>query len=319
VLNLNSFFIGNEHTRSQMNLVLSLLASGCTFEQIKKIIKCKQNSLQSLVLHYYGKSKSLYLHLHNYLSDEQCLQIRWMILNEKADFNRKFLMKLIYPSFICFLTFMSLIFFKFNMLNRIQAMFKDASSDMIFTYFDWIIYFLVVIYLIFISLLVICSILLKHPSTRNYFYIYLQSRFKDNPITIYNTGIFSKLLLECFKSGLSTQNTFEVLGKLNELPFVMLYANSCVRNLSEGTSFFDSIEAIESDSSFKEFIQLGLFSNRIVEQLKNYCSYNAFLFESKLKRVVSYYYAFVYIQFLIVSVLLYQVIQIPMTAIGSQI
>jgi type II secretory pathway component PulF len=130
--------------------------------------------------------------------------------------------------------------------------------------------------------------------------------------------MFSRLLLECFKSGIPTQSSLEILGKLNDMPIVMFLANNCAKKLNEGNSFLDSISSLDTDSSFKEFMQLGLFSNNVIEQLNNYCLFNVSLFESKLRRIVVYYYAFVYIQFTTVAILLYQVIQLPMTAIGSQ-
>lgn len=316
---MTSFFINNEQVRSEMSLVLALLSNGCTFEQIKRITGCKQDSQQTLVLQYFGKSKSIYQYIKKYLSDEQCLKIWLMILNEKAEFNRKFMIKLIYPSFICLFTFLSLIFFKVTLIPRLRSMFESVSNDATFFYFDLVLYTLIIVYLILFVLYLILRIMLNHPNTRNYCYLALHARYKDNLITVYNTGLFSKILLECFKSGVSTQNSFEILGKLSDLPFVMLLSNNCASRLSEGIPFIQSISSIETDSSFKVFMQLGLYANKVIDQLINYCTFNTGLFESKLKRMISFYYAFVYIQFLIAAILLYQVIQIPIIAIGSQI
>lgn len=81
----------------------------------------------------------------------------------------------------------------------------------------------------------------------------------------------------------------------------------------------EAISTIETDSSFKEFTHLGMYSNKVIEQLTNYCSFNNILLETRFRRIVSLYYVYVYIQFLVVSILLYQVIQVPMIAIGSQL
>jgi type II secretory pathway component PulF len=316
---MTSFFTSNDRHQSQMLLVLSLLESGCTFDQIKRITECKQNSLHDLVLFYFGKFKDIYIHLRKYLSDVQCLQIKRMISNERTGFYQKFFMKLVYPGFICFFTFLSMVFFKLNLLNRIRSIFESTSNEQIFVYFDWILFSISIAYLTFLVLFIFGCVLLMHPSTRNYSYVYLYLKYKDNLLVVQNTGTFSKLLLQCINSGISTQNSLNVLGKLSDLPFVMYMANNCSNRLSEGASFLESISTIESDSSFKEFMQLGFYSNKITEQLSNYCTFNSNLLELKLKRIVSVFYAYAYLQFLIVSVLLYQVIQIPMIAIGSQL
>lgn len=314
---MTSFFT-SKHIQMQMSLVLSLLEFGCTFEQIKRIIKCKQNSLQDLISSYFEKSNDIYVQMRKYLSDEHCLQIKQMISAEKSGYIDKFLMKLVYPSVLCIFTFLSMIFFKVNLINRIRLMF-EITDNKVFICFDLVLYTISLIYLIFILILIIGRTLLAHPNTRNYFYLYLCSKYRDNIITIQNSGTFAKLFLQCTKSGISTQSSFQVLGKLSDLPFVMLLANNCSDRLSEGATFLEAISTIETDSSFKEFMHLGVYSNKVIEQLTNYCSFNSILLETRFKRIVNLYYVYVYIQFLIVSILLYQVIQIPMIAIGSQL
>lgn len=314
---MTSFFM-SKHIQTQMSLVLSLLDFGCTFEQIKRIVKCRQNSLQDLISSYFDQSKDIYLQLRKYLSDEHCLQIKLMISAEKSGHIDKFWMKLVYPSILCIFTFLSMIFFKFNLINRIRMMFETADN-IVFICFDIVLYTISLVYLIFIVSLIIGRTLLTHPNTRNYFYLCLYSKFKDNIITIQNSGTFAKLFLQCTKSGISTQSSFQVLGKLSDLPFVMLLANNCSNRLSEGATFLEAISTIETDSSFKEFTHLGMYSNKVIEQLTNYCSFNNILLETRFRRIVSLYYVYVYIQFLVVSILLYQVIQVPMIAIGSQL
>jgi hypothetical protein len=66
-------------------------------------------------------------------------------------------------------------------------------------------------------------------------------------------------------------------------------------------------------------MQLGLYANKVIEQLTNYCAFNATLFDSKMKNLLSLFYSFVYIQFFITTMLIYQVIQIPIAAISSKI
>ncbi len=316
---MSSFFMVNDRRLSEMSLVLALVSNGCTYEQTKKIVGCKPNSLQALVSHYYGKSENVHNSIRKYLSDEQCLRIWLMILNEKAEFYRKFLIKLVYPTFICMFTFVSMIFFKVTILSKIRTMFEFASNDLTFIIFDVILYTLLFIYLILFILLSFVQIALHNPNTRNYVYMFLNSKFQDNLLTINTTGLFSKILLECFKSGISTQNSLEIIGKFSEFPFVTLLARNCTSNLSNGSTFTQSVSSLETDSSFKVFIQLGLYANRVIEQLNNYCEFNKILIESRLKNIITYYYAFVYIQFFISSLLLYQIIQIPLAAISSQI
>lgn len=316
---MNSFFMGHERLLSEMSLVLALLTNGCSFEQTKKIIGCKQNSMSDMVSHYFGKSKSVYENIQKVLSDEQCLRIWMMIQHEKSELRRKYITKLIYPCFICMFTFVSLIFFKFTLLSKIRTMFDTGGNYLPFIIFDFICYAFVIFYALLIVIYLIIRYLLKNTSTRNYVYLALHAKYKDNILTIISSGLFSKILLECFRAGISTQNSLEILGKFTEFPFVMLLAKNCSSLLFEGNTFTHAITVIETDSSFKIFMQLGLYANKVIEQLTNYCAFNATLFDSKMKNLLSLFYSFVYIQFFITTMLIYQVIQIPIAAISSKI
>lgn len=316
---MSSFFMGHERLLSEMSLVLALVTNGCSFEQTKKIIGCKQNSMNALVSYYFGKSKSVYESIQKVLSDEQCLRIWMMIQHEKSELKRKYITKLIYPCFICLFTFVSLIFFKFTLLSKIRTMFDNGNNYLPFMIFDLTCYALVIFYTLLIVLYLTIRYLLNDAHTRNYIYLALHSRYKDNILTILSSGLFSKILLECFRAGISTQNSLEILGKFTEFPFVMLLAKNCSSRLFEGNTFTHAITAIETDSSFKIFMQLGLYANKVIEQLTNYCAFNVSLFDSKMQNMLSLFYGFVYIQFFITTLLIYQVIQIPMAAISSKI
>ena len=316
---MNSFFMNRERQLSEMSLVLALISNGCTYEQTKKIIGCKQNSMHALVSHYFGKSKSVYENIRKALSDEQCLRIWLMIQNEKAELERKYITKLIYPCFICIFTFVSLLFFKFTLLSKVRTMFDYGGNDLTFILFNFMCYALLTLYMFLILLYLIIRYFLHNPNTRNYLYLTLFAKFKDNLLTVHSSGLFSKILLECFRAGISTQNSLDILGKFSEFPFVMLLARNCSLRLFEGNTFTHAITTIETDSSFKIFIQLGLYANKVIEQLSNYCTFNINLFDSKMKKLLSLFYTFVYVQFFIAVILIYQIIQIPMAAISSKI
>ena len=251
---MNSFFMGHERLLSEMSLVLALVSNGCSFEQTKKIIGCKQNSMHALVSYYFGKSKSVYENIQKVLNDEQCLRIWLMIQNERAELKRKYMTKLIYPCFICIFTFVSLIFFKFTLLSKVRSLFDNGGNDLPFILFDFICYALIMFYLVLILLYLIIRYFLNNPNTRNYLYLTLFAKFKDNLLTVHTSGLFSKILLECFRAGISTQNSLDILSKFNEFPFVMLLARNCSLRLFDGSTFTHAITTIETDSSFKVFM-----------------------------------------------------------------
>jgi type II secretory pathway component PulF len=309
----------NSRKKTDVLLVLALISSGCTFEQTKKIIRCKETSLQELVSTYFGKSNNVFKSIRRFISDEHCLKVYSLLCDKKEDIVRKFLVKLIYPSFICLFSYFSLIFFKRSLLTKIRSISEELSSDWTYHLFDAAIYFYSLIFLMIFLLLLFLRYSLRNTTTKNYFYLLLNSRFKDNLLTIYTTGVFSQLLLECMKTGVSTQNSLELLKNFSDYPFVVLLAKQCESKLSEGNTFVQSVTNIETDSAFKVFMQAGLYSNKAIEQLHNYCLFNSVWFDTKIKKLVNLYYGFVYCQFFISSLLLYQVIQIPMSAISSRL
>jgi type II secretory pathway component PulF len=319
VRSLNLSLTSKSRWKSDILLVLSLISSGCTFEQTKKIIGCKETSLQELVSTYFGKSKNVFRDIRRFISDEQCLKIYSLLCEKKDDIAHKFLVKLIYPSFICLFSYFSLIFFKLTLLTKIRSISEESTSDWIYHLFDVTIYFYTLIFLVISLLLLFLTYSLRNNTTKNYFYVLLNSRIKDNLLTIYTTGIFAQLLLECMKTGVSTQNSLELLKNFSEHPFVVLLAKQCESKLSEGNTFIQSVTRIETDTAFKVFMQAGLYSNKSVEQLHNYCLFNSVWFDIKIKKLVNLYYGFVYCQFFITTLLLYQVIQIPMSAISSRL
>lgn len=314
---LNSRFLNNSHKLPEMTMVLALISNGCTFEQIKVIMGCKQNSMHALISQYFGKSNSCYINLRKFLSDEHCLRMWMMITQLKGEFGLKFIKKLIYPGFVCVFTFISLIFFKVTLLPKIQSMFAIERSETIFTVFNMVVFVQVIIYMCLAIGLILLKTGLNNPEIRNFIYLKLHSKIKDNLLTVYTTGLFSRMMLECIKSGVSTQNSLELLAKFNEYPFIALLARNCSNRLSEGHTFTDSISGIETDSSFKYFMQLGLYENNVITQLNNYCDFNSKWLESKLQKMIDILYFFVYIQFSVSVVLLYQIIQIPISMIHS--
>jgi type II secretory pathway component PulF len=314
---LNLRLLNHDHKLPEMNLVLALMSSGCTFEQIRGIIGCKHNSMQALLSQYFGKSNSCYMNLRKFLSDEHCLKMWMMITQLKGEFGLKFIKKLVYPSFVCIFTFSSLIFFKVTLLPKIRSMFALESNEMIFNIFDIIVFVQGFIFICLVIALMFLKTGLSSPDIRNFIYLKLYSKIKNNLLTVYTTGLFSRMMLECIKSGISTQNSLELLGKLNEYPFVAILARSCSNKLSKGHTFTDSISDIETDSSFKYFIQLGLYENNVICQLSNYCDFNSRWLESKLQKLVDGLYFCVYIQFSVSVILIYQIIQIPISKINS--
>lgn len=317
MLRLNLPFLKNDHNLPEMTLVLALMSSGCTFEQISSIIGCKHKSMKALMCQYFGKSNSCYMNLRKLLSDEHCLRMWMMILQLKGELGLKFIKKLAYPSFVCIFTFFSLIFFKVTLLPKIRSMFALESNEMIFSVFHIIVFTQSFIFIFLAIALISLKTGLNNPDIRNFIYLKLYSKFKDNLLTVYTTGLFSRMMLECIKSGISTQNSLEMLGKLNEYPFMAILARNCSNRLSKGHTFTDSISEIETDSSFKYFIKLGLHENSVIRQLSNYCEFNSKWLESKLQKMIDILYFFVYIQFSVSIVLIYQIIQIPIIKINS--
>jgi type II secretory pathway component PulF len=266
---------------------------------------------------YFGKSNSCYMNLRKYLSDEHCLRMWMMITQLKGEFGLKFIKKLAYPSFVCIFTFSSLIFFKITILPKIRSMFALESNEMIFSVFHMIVFIQGFIFICLAFSLISLKTGLNNPDIRNFIYLKLYSKIKNNLLTVYTTGLFSRMMLECIKSGISTQNSLELLGKLNEYPFMAILARSCSNRLSKGHTFTDSISEIETDNSFKYFIQLGLYENNVIRQLSNYCDFNSKWLETKLQKLVDGLYFFVYIQFSVSVILIYQIIQIPISKINS--
>jgi len=319
VLNLILSLSLNSRKKTDVLLVLALISSGCTFEQTRKIVGCKETSLQELVSTYFGKSNNVFKSIRRFISDEQCLRVYSLLCEKKDDIIRKFLVKLIYPSFICLISYFSLIFFKLSLLNKIRSISQEFSSDWIYYLFDAAIIAFTLIFIMLFLFLLILRYSLRNTTTKNYLYLLLNSKLKDNLLTIHTTGLFSQLLLECLKTGVSTQNSLELLMNFSEYPFVVLLAKQCESKLSEGNTFVQSISNIETDSAFKVFMQAGLYSNKAIEQLNNYCLFNSVWFETKINNLINLYYGFVYCQFLITSFLLYQIIQVPMSAISSRL
>ena len=316
---MNSYFIKNNQLKSKMSLVLTLMKSGCTFDQIKIISGCKQDSIQEMISQSFGKSVNMYENMRKYLSDEQCLRM-WLMINKLNDeLSFKLIKQLLYPSFICIFTYVSMLFFKLTLLQRIQSMFEIADSNLILIGFNTTLVLLTMIYMTIFITLIFLKISLNNPNSRNFFYKSLHLRFKDNILTVYTTGLFSRMLNECIKSGISTQKSLEMLGRNVDFPFVAFLASNCSNKLNEGNSFNDSISSIETDSSFKIYMQLGFYEINVISQLSNYCEFNTEYLSFKLKRLIDCFTVFVYFQFSISVILLYQVIQIPMTALGSMI
>ncbi len=88
--------------------------------------------------------------------------------------------------------------------------------------------------------------------------------------------------------------------------------------LSSGQSFVQSVVTLNTDQAFKTYIQLGLYSNQVIDQLDHYVKFSALHIEKLISYFINALYIYVYIQFFLSALTLYRIIQIPLTILGTK-
>lgn len=299
------------------SLLLALLENGCSFDQARKLLSIQETSLQSYVSKAYGHLKNIHTRIRKYLNDETCLRI-WMVLKEAEDENKSRLVKRgLYPCFLCLFTFASLVFFRTFFVPNIKSFISTSEFNSSFLYLDILLTCLTIIYLTVLASVISLRITLKNRSLQNYVYMRLHHHFRDNLLTVYTSGQFSTLLSSCMSHGVSTQTSLEIIAQFCKWPFVAYLAQDCTSKLSSGLSFSQAVVTLKTDQAFKVFIQLGIYSNKVEEQLEHYSKFYKLHIENKVSHAINALYMYVYIQFFLSALVLYQIIQIPLTFLAS--
>ncbi len=299
-------------------MLLSLLSGGCNFDNAKVILNLKKSSLSELTSSYFGSSNHIYQHIRKYLSDEQCLKL-WKSLKELKSKDFEQLMKrCLYPIFLIITSFMSLIFFRMIFIPRIKTLLDSDSAVTAFLQLDIMILFIVTAFTVMALITSILWLLLKNANTRNLVYLKFHERFKDNLLTVYSTSIFAHILSECINHGIATQSALKVASMFSNEPFAVLLAQRCINKLQSGQSFTQSILSVETDNSFKIFMQMGLFSNQVNKYLLNYIHFSRLYVIKIYSDFVYMLYTIAYLQFILTAYLLYQIIQIPINMISTK-
>lgn len=315
---MNFFSCKQQFKESDIELLLSLLSGGCNYDNAKVILNLKESSLNELISSYFGSSYHIYQSIRKYLSDEQCLKL-WKSLKELKSKDFEQLMKrCLYPIFLIITSFMSLIFFRMIFIPRIKILLDSDRLVTEFLQLDILILFLVTAFLVMILITTVLWLLLKNVNTRNLIYLKIHERLKDNLLTVYSTSKFAHILSECINHGISTQSALKVASMFSNEPFVVLLAQHCINNLQSGLSFTQSILSVETDNSFKIFMQMGLFSNQVSKYLLNYIEFSRLYVTKTYSDIVHILYTVAYLQFILTAYLLYQIIQIPLNMISTK-
>lgn len=311
-------FTNNMNSTANQSLLLALLGNGCSFEQARKILSIQEYDLQSYVAKAFGRSKNIHSRIRKSLSDEICLKI-WMILkNGKDEIKSQFFKRCLYPCCLCMFTFVSLVFFRSVFVPNIKSLLDTSEFYISFFYLDLLLSGLTLIYLSILVSIITLVTALKSRSLQNFTYLKLHHRFRNNFLTVYTSRQFSTLLLACISNGISTQTSLEVITKFNNLPFVVYLAQDCMTKLSSGQSFVQSVVTLNTDQAFKTYIQLGLYSNQVIDQLDHYVKFSALHIEKLISYFINALYIYVYIQFFLSALTLYRIIQIPLTILGTK-
>lgn len=315
---MNLFSNSRQLKETDIELLLSLLSGGCSYDQAKIILNLNKSSMKELTSAYFGSSSNIFKQIRKHLSDEQCLKL-WMTLNKlKIKDIEDLIKRCLYPLFLIITSFISLIFFRMIFIPRIRVFFDSGKVIYEFIQLDILILFLTATFTVIFLIVTIIWLSLKNPNTRNFVYLKLHEKFSDNLLTVNSTSKFAYILSECINQGIATQTALDIALMFYNEPFVVLLAQRCINKLQSGQPFTHSILSVETDRTFKIFMQMGLFSNRVTEHLNHYITFSKLHIKKIYSRIIYVLYTIAYMQFILTAYLLYQIIQIPLNTIATK-
>ncbi len=247
------------------------------------------------------------------------LKLSLDLYTKNLENKNKIINKVKYPIVMLILSFIGIILFYQLVFNKLMefALTFDVDFTHIFLTKNLILSFVLVIITVLIIILLIYVYLRFNHDKYLLCYIMICKYFKGNFFVKINTYSFVSFYIVCYKNGIKTLDTINLLKSLKSKIIVSFIANHLEIILVKGNSFKDALVNDYVDSKLIKFINIAMYTDTFDKMLEQYLHDSDELFERNSKLVTNFisFVSYSLIAILIVSV--YQIILLPLSILGN--
>ncbi len=254
----------------------------------------------------------------SYLSLQKTLTLMMEVDKREADFLRSIGKDLMYP--LALLVFSIVGIYLFNgycfepLLNSMSQFSSDITGIYVFrTVLD------IVITVIFVLLLIAGSLFLYfiRPKRMVLAYVLLQRYWSTSILKEYLTSRFVLFFAECYKIGLKTKDSIDILKNLRARPLVAFLANTIDKGLLQGDTMTQAMQTPYLDEKIARFIKIAQYSGAMGPMLESYMTQFQMRFTNFCKRLAKAIQTLSYGMIGLVIIFIYQILFIPMGVLGG--
>ncbi len=177
----------------------------------------------------------------------------------------------------------------------------------------------IVITALFVILL-ICGLLFLYfirPKRIVLAYVLLERYWSTSILKEYLTSRFVLFFSECYKIGLKTKDSIDILKSLRAKPLVAFLANNIDKGLLQGNTMTQAMQTPYIDEKIARFIKIGQYSGAMGPMLESYMAQFQRRFTHFCKRLAKAIQVLSYGMIGLVIIFIYQILFIPMGVLGG--
>ena len=253
-----------------------------------------------------------------YTTFQKSLHLTLQILNSYENQMNRLKKKLLYPTLLLLGTTIGLFFFDRVCIPTLLDLCSSFNNNNInFDIIQTIIHIFVMLLCLIIILFIISYFYLKNEKHLKSFYILLNERFPNSLFIKYITQEFMRYFIECIKSGVSTQNTIQILKRIPHKPIIYMLASEIENSLLQGEAFLNAIKNTHLDNDLIRFMQIAIYSKDKESILSGYISFSENYIERRITQVTNILQTCAYGIIGFFMILIYQILMVPLSLITT--
>lgn len=312
--NKSSHFSNEKQT--QIELLLSYLQSGLSYDQCKDLIDVQSETLEEYVQSFAAENQ--FNVLKEYLSFQDMLIYVYEVKSFTKKLKQQVFKILAYPSLLYGLMYLLMLFFISvllpSLLNIIMLFDLETQTIKILSLILKGVFYA----LTALNIMLVLLLLSHRKIERVKLTMIKASRKKRYAILkqIYSYQ-FAHLFLLLIKRGFSTNQALHIMRLSSSTPLTSWIATLIVYDLETGASFESSIDTELLDYSFRSLCKIGVVNNKIIELLDAYLNTAFNQIQIKINRIGSMLKTVTYLLLGFLILFLYQILLAPMSIMGQ--
>lgn len=331
---LKRLFFNNELSMEDLAYLSKLLETNMPINECLKLLKNKKNEkvfnqienslasgamIEDAIKDYLPKQIKEYLvPLLKSVSFSNALELALSFNGKHLDSKNKLLGQIAYPCILLFITITVLYLFDLYGMDTIFSLLRSFNTNAdIYDGIRTILRIVINIFYYGILIGVLAIIYFWQPKRLPLLYLFFSNKLPNSLLNVYYSEEFVSLLLACVNKGYKSKESLQILKQMKSKPIVSFLAFHLDKDLMDGESLKDAIKKEYYDSSLSRFIKIANYTNDFSNILYSYTVLAREKINKKIKKYTMTIQLVTYSFIGIIVVFIYQILFMPMQALGG--